>query len=284
MFKKRLVATITVIGRDKTGVIARVTSYLFEQKANIEALEEQVTRGQFSMVLQASWPVGEFDIERLQAGLDRLAKSLDMEITCRLLEPHRRQRMAIMVTRESHCLEALISRTRSRRLRADPALIVANRRDLEPIARKHGIPFVCINWEDRDRAEREALRVVEEHEVDFIVLARFMKILSPNFVWRYKNKIINIHPSLLPSFPGAQAYRQAWERGVKIIGVTAHFVTMHLDEGPIIAQGSLSVRSNMRLIDIIKAGRKLEAKILVRGVNLFLTKRLDVQWGVVKEI
>ena len=124
----------------------------------------------------------------------------------------------------------------------------------------------------------------EAHDIDFIVLARFMKILSPNFVWRYKNKIINIHPSLLPSFPGAQAYRQAWEQGVKIVGVTAHFVTMHLDEGPIIAQGSLNVRSNMRLIDIIKAGRKLEAKILVRAVKLFLTKRLDVRWGVVKEI
>jgi len=281
---KRLVATITVIGRDKTGVIARVTNYLFEQKANIEALEEQVTRGQFSMVLQASWAAADFNVERLRAGLNRLAKSLDMEITCRLVEPHRRQRMAIMVTRESHCLEALVSRARARRLNAEPVLVLANRRDLEPIARRHGIPFVGLNWEDRDRAEHEALRVLEAHEIDFIVLARFMKILSPNVVWRYKNKIINIHPSLLPSFPGAQAYRQAWERGVKIIGVTAHFVTMHLDEGPIIAQGSLSVRANTRLIDIIKAGRKLEAKILVRAVTLFLTKRLDVQWGVVKEI
>src|SRR5687768_18503718 len=129
---KRLVATITVIGRDKTGVIARVTNYLFEQKANIEALEEQVTRGQFSMVLQASWAAGDFNIDRLRGGLNRLAKSLDMEITCRLQEPHRRQRMAVMVTRESHCLEALISRARSRRLKADPALVIGNRRDLEP--------------------------------------------------------------------------------------------------------------------------------------------------------
>src|SRR5688572_7406871 len=169
MSRKRLVATITVIGRDKTGVIARVTSYLFEQKANIEALEEQVTRGQFSMVLQASWAANEFDLARLQAGLNRLAKSLDMEITCRLLEPHRRQRMAIMVTRESHCLEALIARARSRQLKADPALVVGNRRDLEPIARRHGIPFVCLNWEDRDRAEREVLRVLETHQIDFIV-------------------------------------------------------------------------------------------------------------------
>ena len=116
------------------------------------------------------------------------------------------------------------------------------------------------------------------------MLARFMKILSPNVAWRYKNKIINVHPSLLPSFPGAQAYRQAYEHGVKIAGVTAHFVSMHLDEGPIIAQGCLQVRPQMTLKDIVAAGQKLEAKILVKAVKLYLTKRLDVYWGVVKEV
>src|SRR5207244_7635458 len=111
-----------------------------------------------------------------------------------------------------------------------------NRRELEPLAREYKLPFQFISWNDCARAEQRALRVLDEHEIDFVVLARFMKILSPNFVWRYKNKIINIHPSLLPSFPGPQAYRQAYEQGVKIIGVSAHFVTMNLDEGPIIAQ------------------------------------------------
>lgn len=277
-------ATITVIGRDKTGVIARVTNFLFEQKANIEALDEQVTRGQFSMVLQASWESGRLHPDALRAGLAQLAGSLDMEIKLRLVEPERVQRVAIMVTRENHCLEALISRSRSGRLKANPALVLANRPDLEPIARRHDIPFVLVNWNDRDQAEVETLRILEEHDIDFIVLARFMKILSPNFVWRYKNKIINIHPSLLPSFPGAQAYRQAWERGVKIIGVTAHFVTMNLDEGPIIAQGCFQTRPHMRLVDILKAGRKLEAKTLVRAVDLFLHRNLDVHWGVVKNV
>jgi formyltetrahydrofolate deformylase len=103
-------------------------------------------------------------------------------------------------------------------------------------------------------------------------------------VWRYKNKIINIHPSLLPSFPGAQAYRQAYERGVKIVGVTAHFVTMHLDEGPIISQDSFRVRANMTLKDIVAAGQALEAKVLFRAVQLYLTRRLDVFWGIVKEV
>jgi formyltetrahydrofolate deformylase len=111
-----------------------------------------------------------------------------------------------------------------------------------------------------------------------------MKILSPNFVWRYKNKIINIHPSLLPSFPGAQAYRQAYERGVKIVGVTAHFVTMHLDEGPIIAQDSFHVHSRMTLPQMVQAGQRLEAAVLLKAVKLYLQKRLDVYWGVVKEV
>ena len=111
-----------------------------------------------------------------------------------------------------------------------------------------------------------------------------MKILSPNFVWRFKNKIINVHPSLLPSFPGPQAYRQAYESGVKIVGVTAHFVSMHLDEGPIIAQAGFATRPRTTLKDIVAAGQKLEARVLVKAVKLYLTKRLDVYWGIVKEV
>ena len=163
-------------------------------------------------------------------------------------------------------------------------VVISNRRDLAPLAKKHKLPFVCIDWQDRAKAEENTQAVLDKHEVDFVVLARFMKILSPNFVWRYKNKIINIHPSLLPSFPGAQAYRQAYEHGVKIIGVTAHFVSMHLDEGPIIAQESFKVGSGMKLADIVARGQTLESKALVRAVGLFLSKRLDVYWGVVKEV
>src|SRR5262249_21665149 len=149
----------------------------------------------------------------------------------------KRQRFAIMVTKETHCFEALMKEFRAGQMKADPVLVLSNRLDLSPLARKQRMPFVQIPWNDRAVAEQRALRLLDEQEVDFIVLARFMKILSPNFVWRFKNKIINIHPSLLPSFPGPQAYRQAYEHGVKIVGVTAHFVSMHLDEGPIISQG-----------------------------------------------
>ena len=278
-------ATLTVIGRDKTGVVARVTSFLFEQKANIEALEEQVTRGQFSMTVQASWRGNRLNREGVIRGLEALAKDLEMEIKIRFTEPRRRQRMAIMVTKETHCLETLLAAVECGGLKkADPALIVSNRRDLEPLARKAKLPFVVVPWEDRSKAEQRVLAVLEEQEIDFVVLARFMKILSPNFVWRFKNKIINIHPSLLPSFPGPQAYRQAYERGVKIIGVSAHFVTMHLDEGPIIAQAGFAVPPQMTLKEIVAAGQKLEAATLLKAVKLYLDKRLDVYWGVVKEV
>ena len=277
-------ATITVIGRDRTGVVASITSFLFEQKANIEALEEQVTRGQFSMTIQASWRTRDLDESRLRQGLARKADELDMEIKLRVTELRRRQRMALMVTREGGCPEAILRGVVAGRLKAEPRLMISNRPELEGLAKRYGLPFVCIRWEDRAGAEGEALRLIEEHEIDFVVLARFMKILSPNFVWRYKNKILNIHPSLLPSFPGPQAYRQAYEHGVKIIGVTAHFVSMHLDEGPIIAQGSFTVRPEMGLKEIVTAGQELEAKVLVKAVRLFLSKRLDVYWGTVKQV
>ncbi len=281
----KLFATITVIGRDKTGVIARVTNFLFVQRANIEALEEQVTRGQFSMTLQASWEDQQLDSAVVQRGLALLAESLGMEIKMRFAEAKRRQRMAMLVTREPHCLESLMRAWKARQLkRAEPALVVGNRPDLEPLAKKHRLPFVLIPWNDRVTAEGKLLKLLEEHEIDFLVLARFMKILSPNVVWRYKNKIINIHPSLLPSFPGAQAYRQAYEHGVKIAGVTAHFVSMHLDEGPIIAQGSFTIHPDMNLKEIVAAGQKLEAKVLLKAVKLYLAKRLDVYWGTVKQV
>jgi formyltetrahydrofolate deformylase len=163
-------------------------------------------------------------------------------------------------------------------------VVIGNRTDLEPVARRFKLPFVHVPWVERADGELKALAILEEYEVDFVVLARFMKILSPNFVWRYKNKIINIHPSLLPSFPGAQAYRQAYEGGVKVVGVTAHFVTMKLDEGPIIAQDCFHVKPDMDLKTITQCGQQLEAKTLLKAVQLYLAKKLDVYWGIVKQV
>lgn len=276
-------ATITVIGRDKTGVIARVTNFLFEQHANIEALEEQVTRGQFSMTLQASWPKKNFDASKVREGLAALAALLGMEIKVRFTDPRRRQRFAMFVTKEPRCFEA-IAKAAADGLKADPAIVIGNYATFEPLAKKYKLPFICVPWEDRVNAEQKALKILEEHEIDFVVLARFMKILSPNFVWRYKNKIINVHPSLLPSFPGPQAYRQAYEHGVKIAGCTAHFVNMHLDEGPIIAQGSFPIKPGMTLREIVETGQKVEAQVLLKAVKRYLSKHLDVYWGTVNEV
>jgi len=270
-------ATITLIGHDKAGVIARITQLLFQLGANIEAMEEAVTRGQFSMTLQASWTKGKFHPDSIKQRLRDVAGELKMEVKVHFA-PTGPQRLGILVTREPHVLEGLLARA-SGKFGAKPVVIIGNRPDLAPIAKKHKLPFHLVPWNNRAPAEEEVLKLAEKYEVDFFVLARFMKILSPNFVWRWKNKIINIHPSLLPAFPGANAYRQAYEKGVKIVGVTCHFVTPNLDEGPIIAQEALSVRSDESLASIVKRGQALETKCVLRAVNAYLTKRLDVHWG-----
>lgn len=270
-------ATITLIGHDKQGVIARITQLLFQLGANIEAMEEQVTRGQFSMTLQASWTQPRFDRAAIQRDVKKAAVDLHMEAKIHFA-PMGPQRLAILVTRESHVLEGLLAKS-SKGLRTKPVVVIGNRPDLAPLARRAKLPFYHVSFHDRAQAEKEVLALLEKHEVDFVVLARFMKILSPNFVWRWKNKIINIHPSLLPAFPGANAYRQAYERGVKIVGVTAHFVTPNLDEGPIIAQEVLRVRRDEPLASIVKRGQKLETRCVLRAVHTFVTKRLDVHWG-----
>ena len=280
----RQYANLTVMGRDKTGVIARITQFLFQSHANIEALEEQVSRGQFSMVLQASWKPQDSDRGAIQAGMAAIGRDLRMEVRLHFFEPRRRQRMAVFVTRETHCLEAVLAACRTGRIKARSALIVANRNDCRQMAARAHVPFHRVPYANRKSAERKILRLIDDHEIDFLVLGRFMKILSPQFVWRYKNKIINIHPSLLPAFPGASAYRQAYEKGVKIIGVTAHFVTPDLDQGPIICQDALKVRPDESLSSIIRRGQSLESKTLIRAVQLYLSKQLDVHWGKVHHI
>ena len=268
-------ATVTIIGQDQAGVIARVTQLLFQLGANIEALEEQVTRGQFSMTLQASWTAANFDRAAIQRRVKEMGQALRMEAKVHFA-PAGPQRLAILVTKEPHVLEGLLS---AKSLGAKPVVVVGNRPALAALAKKAGLPFVHVPFTDRAKAEQQVLAIFEKHEVNFIVLARFMKILSPNFVWRWKNKIINIHPSLLPAFPGANAYRQAYERGVKVIGVTAHFVTPDLDEGPIIAQEVLRVKANEPLASIVKRGQKLETTCVLTAVRAYITRRLDVHWG-----
>jgi formyltetrahydrofolate deformylase len=270
-------ATITFIGQDQAGVIARVTQLLFQLRATIEALEEQVTRGQFSMTLQASWTAAAFDRAAILRRVREEGRGLRMETRVHFTPPGP-PRLAILVTRESHVLAGLLAKS-AKALGAKAVVVIGSRPDLAPLAKKAGLPFVHVPFVDRAAAEKKVLAVLDEYEVNFLVLARFMKILSPGFVWRWKNKIINIHPSLLPAFPGANAYRQAYERGVKVVGVTAHFVTPNLDEGPIIAQEALVVKPGESLAGIVRRGQALETKCTLRAVRAFITKKLDVHWG-----
>ncbi|MDE1170295.1 MAG: formyltransferase family protein [Verrucomicrobium sp.] len=280
--KKRFVA-LTLIGPDRKGVIARFTQLLFRLGANIEGLEEQVARSQFRMAVLASWEgkaARDFNAEAVRLALQVEAQAVGMECSLRF-EQGGPRRFALLATKEPHAVEAFLKATLGKKptLPAVPVVLIANRPDLKPLAEKAGIPFHEVDYRDRARAEKEILGLLDQYQVEFAVLARFMKILSPDFVWRWKNKIINIHPSLLPAFPGANAYRQAFEKGVQVFGVTAHFVTPQLDEGPILAQESARLKMGEPLASIVRRGQALEAKCLLRAVKLFLTKKLDVHWG-----
>ena len=161
-------------------------------------------------------------------------------------------------------------------------MVVGTEETLKPMADEAQIPFVVVQSRSQEEAEVRMLEICREYEIDLIVLARYMRILTPNFVWRYPRRIINIHPSLLPAFPGAYAYRQAFERGTKVVGVTTHYVTENLDQGPIILQESFGVGPDDTLEAIKSKGQRLEAETLTKAVRLHLENRLEVRWRKVR--
>ncbi|MFQ5920462.1 MAG: formyltetrahydrofolate deformylase, partial [Nitrososphaerales archaeon] len=274
----RILAEITVVGPDRKGVVAGVTNYIFERQGNIEKISQNVIRGLFGMHMQASFQrnVGK---DEFRNDLRRLGRKLGMEIKVHFDEPNRPKNMAVLVSKEPHCLEAILEAKKRGEIRANIPLIAGSENTLKPLAAKYRIPFFGISHKDQASAEQRILRLMEHHNIDLIVLARYMRILSPNFVWRYPNRIINVHPSLLPAFPGAYAYVQAYERGSQIVGCTAHFVTEELDQGPIIWQDSFRVEPNESLDSIKKRGRQLEAETLLNAVKMYLEKRLEIYWG-----
>jgi formyltetrahydrofolate deformylase len=237
------------------------------------------------MQLEASF-AEEIGREQLDLGLKQLAKKLSMEIKVHYQEPNRLQNVAIFVSKEPQCLMRLLQAKKEGQLRANIPVIIASDSTLKSLADDIGLPFHAVVHRDQAETENRILQLIEQYNIDLIVLARYMRILTPNFVWRYPNRIINIHPSLLPAFPGAYAYVQAYERGAKIIGCTAHFVTEDLDKGPIIHQESFKVSTSDTLDTIKKKGQELEAATLLEGVRLYLENKLEVYWGKVyiKEI
>ena len=192
------------------------------------------------MYLEASF-TKKIDVKRFDSDLERLGKQLHMEVNTHH-ESNSQKNIAIFVTKEPHCLQTLIRAQAKKELKGKISVIIGTENTLSTIARKAKLPFVLINEKNQDKAESKIIQVCKKYDIDLIALARYMRILTPNFVWRYPNRIINIHPSFLPAFPGAMAYAQAYERGTKIIGDTSHYVTENLDQGPIIFQDSFNVR------------------------------------------
>ncbi len=273
---KKIVIGITVVGKDREGIVAAFTNFVFEKGGNIEKVNQNVIKGLFGMYLEVSF-TKEVNVKEFDLGIQALSKKEKMDVNTHH-ETTLEKNIAILVTKEPLCLETILDATKKKALRGNISIIIGTEKTLEPIAKKAKIPFISIEDTNQDKAEERILEICKKYEIDLIALARYMRILSPNFVWRYPNRIINIHPSLLPAFPGALAYAQAYERGTKIVGVTAHYVTENLDQGPIIFQDSFKVDPNNTLEEIKSKGQKLEAQTLLKAMKMHLENKLEVRW------
>ncbi|MFP9192946.1 formyltetrahydrofolate deformylase [Natrialbaceae archaeon A-CW1-1] len=270
---------ITVVGGDDTGLIARVTTLLFEHGCNIEDLDQAVRDGVFRMCLAVDTSDMGCTEATLRADLEELGDDLGLDVQVRFPADRDNQQIAVLVTKESHCLEALFEAWANDRLGADISVVIGNHDTLEPVADHYDVPFHDIGGENGQQNEDELLALLAEYDADLIVLARYMRILSPNVVFRYEDRIINVHPSLLPAFPGAEAYRQAIEEGVRVAGVTAHYVTTDLDQGPVITQRAFDVPDDADLAAMKARGQPLEAEALLEAVQLHLNGDVSVHRG-----
>ena len=271
-------AVVSVIGRDQKGVVARISTYLASCNTNIEDIEQRVMEGLFIMTMLVDLSDLSITLDELVMGLRRIGEEINMETTLRLAGgPPERKRIAILVTKEPHCLAQLVRDRDAGALNGDLVVVLANHPDLEPLAREHRIPFAWAPSADRAAHEEFLLARLAEHKPDLVVLARYMQILTTRVIDRYPFRIINIHPSLLPYHPGSNAYRQAWEEGVRVSGCTAHFVTEQLDAGPVILQDVFHIRVGEDALEDVKArGRAREGKVLSQAVQLFLNDQLVV--------
>jgi formyltetrahydrofolate deformylase len=269
---------VTVVGNDRKGVVADITNFIFKIGGNIEQVNQNVVRGLFGMQLEASFET--INKKEIDIGMCSLAKELGMEIKVHYEEPNRLRNIAIFVSKQPNCLLRILEARESSLINANIPVIIGSESTLGSIAERNGIPFHAIDdKQDQILAENKILKLTDQYNIDLIILARYMRVLTPNFVWRYPNRIINIHPSLLPAFPGAYAYVQACERGAKIVGCTAHFVTEDLDQGPIICQDSFKVIEPDTLDTIRQKGQSLEAETLLKATKLYLEGKLEVYWG-----
>lgn len=254
---------------DKRGIIAVVSEFICKNNGNIIFLDQHVDEVTGAFFMRIEWDLAEFVIPREKIGeyfdvLIGQRYQMEWELHFSSEIP----RMALFVSRLPHCLFDILARWKSQEIRAEIPLIVSNHQDLEPVARQFGVDFAHFDMTRENKAEQEAaqLELLRKHQVGFIVLARYMQILSEDFVRHYPNRIINIHHSFLPAFPGAKPYHQAYERGVKVIGATSHYVTAELDCGPIIAQDIIRVSHRDSVADLVRKGRDLEKLVLSSAV------------------
>ena len=271
---RKTVVGITVVGKDREGIVATFTNFAFSKGGNIEKVNQNVIKGLFGMYLEVSFSKA-VDVKKFDSDIQGIAKKEKMDVSTHH-ETNSQKNIAVLVTKEPLCLQTILANAKS--LKGKISVIIGTEKTLEPLAKKAKIPFVLVEDKVQDEAEDKIIQICKKYDIDLISLARYMRILSPNFVWRYPDRIINIHPSLLPAFPGASAYAQAFERGTKIVGVTSHYVTENLDQGPIIFQDSFKVDPNDTLEKMKTKGQKLEADTLLKAMKMHLENKLEVRW------
>jgi formyltetrahydrofolate deformylase len=258
---------------DSKGLIAQITNICYKHQLNIIRNTEYVDpdSGQFFMRTQLE---GIFNDKTLMLDLDRALP----QGSSRQLVAAGRKKVVILVTKEAHCLGDILMKVYDGSLKLDIAAVVGNHPDLQSLSAKFDIPYHFVSHINLSREQHEAAlqQVIDPYQADYLVLAKFMRVLSPAFVAHYKERIINIHHSFLPAFIGANPYHQAHKRGVKIIGATAHFVTDDLDEGPIIKQLVTPVDHTYSAMDMVKAGRDVEKNVLSKALQLVLEDRVFV--------
>jgi formyltetrahydrofolate deformylase len=269
-------ATLLINCPDRKGLVAAIADFLYRHNANILHADQHQDAEQNLFLMRVEWDLEGFGLSPQQFEQEFAAIAEKFSMQWRLNLSSRKPRIAIFVSKYDHCLTDLLYRFHSGELNCEIPLIISNHPDTKRLADFYGIPFHVIEVTKDNKAEAEAQQfaLMDAHEIDLIVLARYMQVLSPTFVARYPQRIINIHHSFLPAFVGARPYHRAFERGVKLIGATSHYVTEVLDEGPIIEQDIMRVSHRDQLEDLIQKGRDLEKVVLSRAVRWHVENRI----------
>ncbi len=276
----KVLAVVSVLGKDQKGAVAQFATYLAERGINIEDIEQRVVYGLFLMDMLVDLKDITVDLSELITGLLETGKRIGMDVRVHLHSQRKPRKVALLVSKEDHCLRQLIEDQKAGHIYGQFACVLSNHPSLEPIAKEAGLPFAWKGHENLDEHFAWLDKELAKHGADLVVLARYMRILPPAIVSKYRFRVINIHPSLLPYFPGAAPYKQAFESGVRVSGCTAHFVTEQLDEGPVILQDVFHIDVGKDTLDDVKEkGLSLEANVLSKAVQLFLNEELVVVEG-----